>query len=88
VGWFLRTSQRGWFLPENWPLRCSALAGSPVGCTVGGIPLLYWHEEVVRDFGVVFFLITEFYVPTGARLRGTNAREIEAGDAREPACSS
>eukprot|EP01047_Picozoa_sp_COSAG01_P035178 COSAG01_NODE_2680_length_7260_cov_8.523397_2_plen_117_part_00 len=20
-----------------------------------GIPLLYWHEEVVRDFGVVFF---------------------------------
>jgi hypothetical protein len=43
---------------------------------MGGIPLSCWHEEVVRDFGVVFFLITEFYVPTGARLRGTNAREI------------
>ena len=32
-----------------------------------GIPLLYWHEEVVRDFGVVFFQVTDFYVPTGVR---------------------
>ena len=56
--------------------------------TETGIPLLYWHEEVVRDFGVVFFQVTEILCADRSTPTQHNAREIEAGDAREPACSS